>query len=481
MRFQIIGFTLGILLAILGVLQLIPALVDRASDHENARMFLFSAVVCVFFGMGMILAFRCERLHLSMRETFLLTTLSWLGLCVFGAVPLYLSDLGLSFTDAFFESTSGITTTGSTVLSGLDQVSHGVLLWRSMLQWVGGIGIIAFAILLLPFLRVGGMQLFKTEASDRSDKVMSRGSSIVFSLMVVYGGITALCTILYHMFGMSGFEAINHAMTTVSTGGYSTHDASFGYFNSRILEWISIVFMVLGAVPFILFVKLFYKGRFAFFEDEQFKVFMLLLLVFTAGLSLWLWQNSAYSIGQSVTMSAFHIVSIITTTGFTTTDYTLWGALPVMFFFFLTYLGACAGSTSGGVKIIRVVVTAKAIARQIKALIYPRAVFVLRYQGKAMDYPVIMSIFGFLGLYVVANVFLTIALTLLGLDFTTAVSGAATALANVGPGVGSVIGPAGNFASLPDLAKWLLCFGMLLGRLEVLTIMVLFSRQYWTN
>lgn len=481
MRFQIIGFTLGLLITILGVTQLVPALIDWGHGHANGVIFLESAILCIFFGGGLVLSFRSAQMNITARETFLLTTLSWFGLSAFGALPLYMSDLGISYTDAFFEAASGITTTGSTVLSGLDKMSHGVLVWRSALQWIGGIGIIAFAIVLLPFLRVGGMQLFQTESSDRSDKIMPRSSSIVLSLLLVYSGITLICAMLYGMLGMTLFDAVNHAMTTISTGGYSTHDASFGYYNSPALHATASVFMLLGGLPFVLYIKLIFQGKLSFMKDEQFTTLMALLFILISGMTLWVWNHTGYSLGESLNYVSFNIISVITTTGYATIDYTTWGAFAAMFFFFLTYIGACAGSTSGGLKMIRLVIVFKALSRQIKRLLYPNAVFSLTYQRRPMGHPLVMSVFGFLGLYVASNVVLTIALSFTGLDFTTSISAAATAIANVGPGIGNVIGPAGNFSSLSDAAKWLLSFGMILGRLEVLTIMVLFTRQYWNN
>ena len=481
MRFHIIGYTLGILLTITGFAQLIPALVDMLAAHVNGNVFFFSALTSLFFGFGMIFAFRSTKPVLNLREMFLLTALSWLSLCVFGAIPLYISDLDMHFVDAFFEATSGITTTGATVISDLDNVSRGILIWRSILQWVGGVGILAYVILLLPLLRIGGMQIFQSEAYTQSDKIMPRSRSVIFSIVVIYIGMTVLCGYLYRLFGMSAFDAVNHAMTTVSTGGFSTHDASFGYFESLPLQYVAMIFMILSALPFVLYIKFIFQGRSSFLKDEQFVTFIGLLLAITLGLGVWLCHSSANSLLQSVHKTSFHVVSILTTTGYRAEDYTLWGAFATMAFFFITYLGGCAGSAAGGLKTIRSVVAFKGMLRQLKNLLYPRAVFSMIYQGRQVPHHVILSVFGFLGIYVALNVFLAIALSFAGLDFVSSVSAAGTAIANVGPGVGEVIGPGGTYESISGRAKYLLCVGMLVGRLEILTAFVLLMKQYWRS
>jgi len=478
-KYQIIGFTIGILLVIVGVAELIPALLDFKDGHLNASDFLVCSVVSIFFGGSLILANRNHKSKLNLKQTFMLTTLSWALMSLFAALPLYFSDMDFTFTDAAFEAVSGITTTGSTVINGLDDMSRGVLLWRSIMQWIGGIGIIAFAIVILPFLRIGGMQLFHTESSDQSEKTMPKTLNLVTSILIIYVALTIICAVLYNAFGMTVFNAINHAMTTVPTGGFSTHDASFGHYDSAALQYIASLFMILGSIPFVLFVKFVFQGKFEFFKDEQLKVYLSILFGLICLLSIWLWWNSAYSLSQSIQYSVFNIVSVITTTGYATIDYTAWGVFAVAFFLFITYIGACSGSTSGGIKIMRLIVATKLINWQVKRLTFPSAMFSMRYQRRVMPPSLAMDVMSFMGLYVAANVILAVALALLGLDFETAISGAATALANVGPGIGDTIGPSGNFSSLPDTAKWLLSAGMILGRLEIMTICVLFTRSYW--
>lgn len=480
MRTEIIGFTLGALLTILGIAELVPAFIDWNAGHPNAQVFFLNALLCLFFGFALTLSNWKRGKDIGLRESFLLTTLSWVFISVFAALPFCMADIDLSFVDAFFESVSGFTTTGSTVIVGLDNQSPGILIWRSITQWIGGVGFIAFAIILLPFLRVGGMQLFQTESSDRSEKIMARSGQVVFSLFLTYCILTLLCALTYYALGMSWFDAVNHSMTTLSTGGYSTHDASFGFFDNPALHYACSFFMLAGGLPFILFVRLFYQQQWsAFFEDEQVRAGCLMISSFTAVITLWLVFKEGFTWSDSIRLSLFNVISVITTTGYASADYSLWGTFPVMMFFFITYLGMATGSTAGGLKTMRVVISWRAVVWQFKTVMYPNGVFTQRYQGKPVDPGLVTNVLGFLSLYVVTNAFVAILLAFCGLDFVTAVTGAATALANVGPGLGQIIGPAGNFATLPDAAKWILSAAMLLGRLEILTVYVLFTSYCW--
>ena len=479
MKFQIVGYTLGILITILGLAEAVPGFVDLRVGHDNAWVFFFNSFLCLFFGGSLVLSNRGGEVIMQPRQIFLLTPASWFLGSLFAALPLYMSDLDITFVDAFFEGASGITTTGATVLHGLDTMSPGILVWRSMTQWIGGIGVIAFAIVLLPYLKVGGMQLFRSEASGHTEKVMPRSTEIVGSLVKIYLLLTAMCAAAYFALGMGGFEAINHAMTTISTGGFSTHDASFGFYDQASLHYAASLFMLLGALPFVLYIRLLFQQKFLFLKDEQVvTLFWILMAVFII-LTAWLWMTSSYTFGTSLQYVVFNVISVITTTGFATTDYTSWGGFSILMFLTLTYMGACAGSTSGGIKVMRLVIAAKVVARQFKVLLYPNGTFILNYQGRKLDNKIVMPVLGFLSLYVLANVVLTIALASTGVDFETALSGAATALANVGPGIGDEIGPSGNFVHLPDAAKWMLSVGMIIGRLELLTVLVLLSPQYW--
>jgi trk system potassium uptake protein TrkH len=383
--------------------------------------------------------------------------------------------------EAVFESVSGVTTTGSTVLVGLDDMSRGVLLWRGITQCIGGIGIIAFAMIILPFLHIGGMQLFKAESSDRSDKIMPRTNDVIWSLVYVYVALITACFIVYHLLGMSKFDAIVHAMATISTGGFANYDASFGHFDNYALHISGALFMFLGGMPFILFVKYVNRGEFEFFKDSQVRTYTGFVVILTAMVTWYLWQNDTYTLAESFKYALFNIVSVITTTGFATTDYTLWGAFPVGVFFFLTYVGATAGSTAGGIKMLRINIAYEVVNRHFKTLIYPNGAFGAKYQGKPITNDVIEGVITFLFLYVLTNVVISVALTMTGLDILTSVTAAATAIANVGPGLGNIVGPAGNFSSLSDNAKWILSLGMLLGRLEFMTILVIFTPAFWKD
>ncbi|MEZ5814263.1 MAG: TrkH family potassium uptake protein [Alphaproteobacteria bacterium] len=479
MKFQIVGYTLGVLITIVGLAEMVPALVDWRYGHDNFETFFFNGIICLFLGVGLILANRSSGAHVNVRQAFLLTVSSWFLVSVFCALPLYTSDLGLSYVDAFFEAASGVTTTGASVLSGLDEVSRGILVWRSMMQWVGGLGAVAFTVLLLPYLKVGGMQIFRSAAAGQAGKVMPRSTEILGSMVKVYLGITVLCIFVYKALGMSWFDALNHAMTSISTGGFSTHDGSLGYFDNPALHYAAVFFMLAGAMPFVLYMRMIFQKRFVFFNDEQVRALLLGLCVLVFTLTLWLWIDTPYSLGTSFRTVLFSAVSIITTTGYSITDYTAWGGFAVLVFLLLSYLGGCAGSSAGGVKVMRLVISAKVTARQFKTLLYPNGVFVLNYQGRRLDGYTVLSVLGFLGLYVVANVVMTVALAFTGLDFETALSGAASALGNVGPGIGPMIGPGGNYAALPEAAKWILSLGMIAGRLEILTILVLLFPSYW--
>lgn len=479
MNFQIVGYILGILLVILGVAELVPAMLDFIDGHSNAHIFLYCSAISTFMGGVLFLGFRDGGKDMDLRQGFLLTTIGWLFLGIFCALPLQFSNLHLSFTDAFFESASGITTTGSTILVGLDKMSRGVLMWRALMHWIGGIGIIGFAIILFPFLRIGGMQLFRMESSDKSDKIMPKTSELIASLTKVYLWLTLACTLCYVFLGMSWFDAVTHAMATISTGGFSTHDASYAFFNSYALDMAGAFFMFLGGLPFMLYVQFLYQRKFRFHEDSQVRFFFWMVLSLTAVMTAWLTFTSSYGWVQSFRYALFNIVSVLTTTGFSTTDYLAWGPFAGIFFLLITYLGACAGSTAGGIKTIRLAVTASSLGAQLKRLVYPHGVFHVVYQGKAVDTRDVYAILGFLTIYVITNGVATMLLGLCGLDPVTALSAAATAIANVGPGISAAIGPVGNFSALPDAAKWILSISMLLGRLEIMTVLVLFTPWFW--
>lgn len=480
MTFGIVTLAMGYMLGILGIAMVVPALVDLAWGSPDWKTFAVSALFTLFAAGTLILASRGSSTRMSLRQGFILTVVSWLTASAFAALPFLFSGLRIDFADSFFEAISGLTTTGSTILSGLDGMPPGLLVWRSMLQWVGGIGIIVMGIVMLPFLRIGGMQLFRLESSDRSsEKILPRPGQLAAWIGGIYLALTLGCTLLFYVFGMSGFDAINHAMTTVSTGGYSTHDASLGHFASPAIFWSATVFMVLGALPFGVYIVTVRRNAMALLRDTQVRGFIALLAVVWAVLTLWRVATSGEDWFAALTAVAVNTTSVITTTGFATEDYTLWGAAAVGSFFMLTFLGGCAGSTSGGFKTYRLQIAFAMLAQTLRSTLTPHGVFPTRYGGRKVEEDVRESVAGFAMLYALTIAALALVLSFIGLDFATAVSGALTAVANVGPGVGTEIGPAGNFAALPDSAKWALSIGMLMGRLEIVTVLVLLAPESW--
>ena len=475
-----LGFIIDIFLITLAVSMAIPMLTLLIFEHpEDLNAFLWSSLITLIAGLVLVVPGRPEHVQLRPRDMYLLTTASWLGVCLFAAMPMMLLH-HISFTDAFFETMSGVTTTGSTVLTGLDEASPALLIWRSMLQWLGGIGFIAMAVAILPLLRIGGMRLFQTESSDWGEKVMPRSHMAAKYIVAVYLAFTLLGVIAYWLSGMSWFDAINHSMTSVATGGYSTSDASLGKFDPA-SHWVAIVLMLLGSLPFTLYVASLRGNRKALIQDEQVRGFLGMLLITCLAFSVWLWFNSDHSFLDALRIVSVNVVSVVTTTGYALGDYSTWGGFAVMAFFYLTFVGGCSGSTSGGLKMFRFQVAVTLLHANLKQLVHPRAVIKQQYNGHNLDEEIVRSILTFSFFITMTIGAIALFLALLGLDPMTALTGAATAVCNVGPGLGPIIGPAGNFASLPDAAKWVLAAGMLLGRLEIITVLVLFTASFWRH
>lgn len=473
-----IYLVVGTVLLTLAVLMTLPALIEAAAGSGEWRFFVASAFITGFCGAALALIGQGEAVQYGIREAFLLTNACWIATAGFAALPLSLHG-NLSYVDAFFETISGLTTTGSTVLAGLDTMAPGILLWRSLLQWVGGVGIVLMAIMILPFLRVGGMQLFRTESSDRSEKVVPRPFELALRIGWVYVLLTGSCIAAYALAGMSLFDAVNHAMTTVSTGGYSTHDASLGYFTEPSVHWTGTIFMALGALPFVLYINALRGNWQSLWRDQQVRGFFELLIVCSLVLAGWRWLANHEPLLTALQMAAFNVTSIVTTTGYASADYGAWGAFPVGLFLFLTFLGGCTGSTSGAIKVFRHQILILMVHEQLRRLLMPHGTFPRLYNRVHVPDDIIPSVLAFLVAYVLAVFLLTLGLSAYGLDLVTSFSGAATAISNVGPGLGPVIGPAGNFAALPDGAKWLLSVGMLLGRLELFTVLVILMPTFW--
>ncbi len=479
MDFRPIFLVIGLLLATLALMMLIPTAVDFLASNPDWEVFAISSGVTLFVGVAMALTSRAGAMNLSIRQAFLMTTLSWLTLTFFASLPFVYTQLGLSFTDAFFEAMSGITTTGSTVITGLDGLTTGILLWRALLQWLGGIGIIVMAIAVLPILKVGGMQLFRMESSDQSEKALPRAAQVASAIGVIYLLLTVACAGAYWLAGMNGFESFAHAMTTIATGGFSTSDGSIGHFDSAWIDIIATVFMIIGALPFLLYLRTLQGNFRAMFSDSQVQCFLSTVTLAVLMAAGWLWLENGLGPILALRLASFNIVSIITGTGYATSDFSLWGSFALPIFFFIMFIGGCAGSTTCGIKIFRFQVLYAAARTQVHHLLQPHGVFIPYYNRRPISEEVIVSVLSFFFMWFLSFSLLALALGLLGLDFLTAFSAAATAIANVGPALGPIVGPSGTFQALSDEAKWLLSGGMLLGRLELFTVIVLFSRSFW--
>ncbi|MGG5873021.1 TrkH family potassium uptake protein [Pseudomonas peli] len=478
---RIIAFILGIFLITLAVSMLIPMLTLLLySRTDDLNAFLWSSLVTAAAGIAMVIPGRPKEAQLRPRDMYLLTTGSWLVVCIFAALPMVLIH-HISYTDAFFETMSGVTTTGSTVLAGLDHASPGLLIWRSMLQWLGGIGFIGMAVAILPLLRVGGMRLFQTESSDWGEKVMPRSHMAAKYILFIYLSLTLIGFLGFWLAGMTPFDAINHAMTSISTGGYSTSDSSLANWSQPAVHWVAVVLMIFGGLPFTLYVATLRGNRKALFKDHQVRGFLGFLLATWLVFGTWLWLHSDNSWLDAFRIVAVNVTSVVTTTGYALGDYTTWGSFAVLLFFYLTFVGGCSGSTSGGLKIFRFQVAYVLLRANLQQLVHPRAVIKQQYNNHNLDEEIVRSLITFSFFFTITIGVIALGLTLLGLDWVTALTGAATAVCNVGPGLGPIIGPAGNFSSLPDAAKWLLTIGMLLGRLEILTVLVLVTRAFWRH
>ncbi len=472
-------FVVGVLLTTLGIFMFVPAMADATVNNLDWRVFMAAAFFTLFVGVTLGLMNYGGSMRLTVRQTFLLTTIVWFIMAAFAALPFAFAELEMTYTDAFFESMSGLTTTGSTVIVGLDEAPPGILLWRALLQWLGGIGIIVMAIAILPMLGVGGMQLFHTESSDQAEKALPRATQISAVIAVIYLVLTLAAAIAYWFAGMTPFEAVCHAMTTIATAGFSTSDASIGHFQSPAIEWTATVFMIIGGIPFILYFLFVSGQRWALWRDAQVRWFVGFLLSSVVVMIGWLWLIRDIAPLTAVRLAAFNTVSVITGTGYASTDYGAWGGFAVTLLLFVMVVGGCSGSTTGGIKVFRFQMLHAMIMVQIKRLLQPHGVFVAQYNRKPIPDSVADAVMSFFFLFGLTYGLVAVLLAALGLDFLTAMSGAASALANVGPGLGDIIGPAGTYATLPDAAKWLLSIAMLLGRLEFFTVLALFTSRFW--
>jgi len=477
-NYKTVFFTLGILQIILGIFMLIPIFVQFFFKEIDSSFF-GASIITIIFGTLFFLSNLDHDKKLNLQQAFLLTALSWLSIAIFGSLPLIFSEVNFSFTNAFFESMSGITTTGSTIIPNLEEMPKAILLWRAILQWLGGIGIIVMAITLMPIMNVGGMQLFKISNSDSSEKILPKSKEIALRLIYIYSGLTTLCAISYKILGMNTFDSITHSMTTIATGGFSNYNESIGFFNSFSIEISAMIFIILGSLPFIAYIKFLNGNRRIFFSDIQIRTFLKIILISILILSIYLFLDKSSELNFRTVL--FNVISILTGTGYVNAQFDNWGGFPLIIFIGLMFIGGCAGSTTCGIKIFRFQILYSFVLNQLKKIIYPKGIFVLKYNQSPVDDKFTASIISFIYMYLVIFFTITALLSLTGLDFITSISGAATSISNVGPGLGSTIGPNGNFSSLPDISKWILSFGMILGRLELFAILVLFLPSFWRN
>tara|TARA_Y100001970_G_scaffold235743_1_gene294955 strand:+ start:14291 stop:15736 length:1446 start_codon:yes stop_codon:yes gene_type:complete len=477
-NYKTVFYTLGTLQIILGIFMLIPIIIQLIYNELDSG-FLSASIITIIFGVLFFLSNLDHDKNLDLPQSFILTALSWLSIAIFGSLPFIFSGLNLSFTDAFFESMSGITTTGSTILTDLDNTPKAILLWRAILQWLGGIGIILMAITLMPIMNIGGMQLFKISSNDNAEKILPKSKEIALRLIVIYSLLTFTCAFFYKLFGMNYFDSLTHSMTTIATGGFSNYNDSIGYFNNALIEINAIIFVILGSVPFIAYIKYLNGDRKVFYQDAQISFFLKTILISVIIIFIFLLFKNIETETFLLRQVIFNVVSILTGTGYVTTNYSEWGGFPLIFFLILMFIGGCAGSTACGLKIFRIHILYKFFVMQLKKYIYPRGIFVLKYGDSVLNEKFISSIISFVFLYIIIFFIITTLLSISGLDFVTAVSGAATSISNVGPGLGGLIGPNGNFSLLPDFSKWILTIGMILGRLELFAIIVLFIPSFW--
>jgi trk system potassium uptake protein TrkH len=479
-NYKTVFFTLGVLQIILGVSMIIPIIIQVIYNQLDSS-FIGAGIITIIFGVLFFLSNLNHDKKLNLQQAFLVTSLSWISIAIFGSLPFIFSSLELTITDAMFESMSGITTTGSTIITNLNDSPKAILFWRAILQWLGGIGIIVMAITLMPIMNVGGMQLFKISTNDKAEKILPKSKEISIRLILIYLGLTFLCAIFYKVFGMNFFDSLTHSMTTIATGGFSNYNESIGYFNSATIEITSIIFIILGSIPFIAYIKFLNGDKKIFISDSQIKFFIKIIIISILVLFFYLvLQNKSFE-EISIRAISFNVISILTGTGYVTKEFDNWGSFPLIFFLILMFIGGCAGSTTCGIKIFRVQILYLFLINQLKKIIYPRGIFIIKYENSSVDEKFMASIISFIYLYIIIFFTITALLSLSGLDFITSISGAATSISNVGPGLGTIIGPNGSFSLLSDFSKWVLSIGMILGRLELFAILVLFLPSFWRN
>lgn len=476
---QPILYVLGIMLSIYGGIMLLPMLVDLHHGHEDWRVFAISSMITVFVGSCLYFTHRGIEMSLNVRQAFLFTTICYGASMIFGALPFMFSEMHMSFTDAIFEVTSGLTTTGASVISDVESAPPGILLWRALTNGIGGVGIVVMSLAILPVMRVGGMQLFKTESSETGEKILPRTGHIAAVIGIVVFVLTSISAFAFWVAGMTGFNAICHALSAIATGGFSTHNTSFAFYDSATIEAVGTVSMLAGSLPLILYYRAVRGDGRALFNDPQVHFFLRLVTIIVAVVMLWLVYSHNMGFMEALRFSSFNVISIISSTGFVSTDFTQWGHFAIMIFFMCYFLGGCSGSTTGGLKAYRLMVCGEVIKAQFMRMLKPHGVFVVRFGNKPVPENIELSVMTFIVVFFAVTILLTIAGCFFGMDFVTSLSGVAQGMGNIGVGLSAEIGPVGNFASQPDGAKWIITLAMLMGRLELFTILILFMPRFW--
>ena len=471
----------GTVICIVGFFLFIPLITEVIYKTESWQSYAVPILLYLIVGGSLVIINRNVDLKISLKEAFIITVLSWLLMTFLCAIPFLYTDVNLGIVDALFESMSGVTTTGATTLSNLSTLPKGILMWRAFLQWLGGVGIVVIALFILPFLRIGGMQLFHLEGDDPYDKSVPKISSVIKKIFIIYLSLTIILIFLYYIFGMVLFDAITHSFTTISTGGFSTYDNSFAFFNNDKILIIAIFFMILGSLPFLVLVQTSSKNLFAIFKDHQVRVFIIILLT---AIVLILYLANNYIEGnylKKIVAVSFNTISIISGTGFTSENFENWGNYASVLFLILMFIGGCAGSTTGGLKVFRFQILFKYINLHLKKILRPHAVIVSYFNNKSIPETTYESVMSFFFLYIFTFAFSALLLSFSGLDFLTCISAAASAISNVGPGLGDIVGPEGNYSTLTNYSKIVLIITMFLGRLEMLTILILFLPSFWKS
>ena len=481
MQLSIVSKTIGLLLMVFSLAQVPPIIVDLIYSEGEYYSFLFSFALTVLGGLILWWPFKDIKKDFRLREGILIVVCFWIVLSLFGTLPFLITDSisNLSFSDAFFESMSGLTTTGATVLSQLDDLPKSILFYRQQLQWLGGMGIIVLAVAILPLLGVGGMELYHAESSGISkDRLTPKLRNTAIALWKIYVSLTAVCAIAYCLSGMSIFDAISHSFSTVAIGGFSTHDGSIGFFNSALIEMIAMIFMFLAGINFSLhFVAWNNRSLVDYIKDSEFKTYAMVLICSSIIVTVALSLNGQYdSANETVRYGLFQTISIATTTGFTSQNYSSWPAAIPFFLITMSFIGACVGSTGGGIKVVRVLVLFRLGMKEIHKFIRPNAQVSVKLNKSSINEKALVSVLGFFSLYAISFFIILILLMFAGLDQVTAYSATAATMNNLGPGLGDV---SQNYGLVSETAKWILSFSMLIGRLEVLTIIAIFHRAFW--